>query len=913
MIPIFGLRPKIESHLHLLSALRSLERGECSSFFGQSPKNEPTLLFLRAKRAIGVLLAYYTTPFTHLKTHFNMKQVRCLLSLLCAILTLSVFGQTIDFDKVETKDPNAPFFKEPQDYRTLGIDVGVSYQTSDVRSVWGGWGIGLTYEKNMVHQEGGAFDLGVRGRLMYANSKGYDNRATVGVRDNPVLAYQSDASYFANYLTHQGELAAEGVLTFNKLREKVGVYATLFGGIGIVGYDVRLDQLDANGAKYNYKSLGATPTVAEVRAFHDGNFETSRLGGDTLTGTGFMPSIGGELGFQVSPKFMIVLGHKWMFTQTDLFDGKEYINNVDKGVRKDFHQYTSLQLKWILGKRKPKQEYPQQQQPTTTYPTQTTPTQTNPTQTTPTQPSVKLPVVRFIAPNSNLETERERLPIVVKIDNVSDYPSVNLTINGRDNRDFALRNGELTSDVLLQEGKNTINVWARNAAGSSSDNVTITLRRLGTTPTIPTTPTTTTPTTTTPTRTTPAPTTTVRPSVQISSIGNLTNDNFGGCKTNIEARVDNVSNRNDIRLTINGRAVSNFNFDNNTKILRGSLSLASGSNRIIITAKNDAGNSSDERTVSCVQERPRVDAPTVRISSPANNARVSENTVSVEAKVSGVTNRNGVKVYINGAEDRNFSFDVSNQTVRTTANVRTGQNTIVVRAQNETSNAESRVNVIKRAAIELPPPPPVKTPPTVVITNPVNGSLTMTPSVNLVANAENVVESRVSVLLNGQAVPFTLSGRQIRAALNLPKGESTVTVRATNNDGVAEKSIKITYEKKKQSPDAPATDNKTSTDVGGDTELPTPTVANFNATQPVIDPFDPKPAVSVVTATIANVKNTGQIELYVNGAQQTNFTFDAATQQLRWSFQPKGGVSYTFNIVAKNSTGRTSKTEVVKF
>jgi hypothetical protein len=832
-----------------------------------------------------------------------MKQVRRLLPLILAVLTLSIFGQTIDFDKVETKDPNAPFFKEPQDYRTLGIDVGVSYQTSDVRPVWGGWGFGLTYEKNMVHEAGGAFDLGIRGRLMYANSRGYDNRATVGVRDNPVPAYKSDASYFANFWTSQGELAAEGVITFNKLREKTGVYATLFGGIGLVGYDVRLDQLDANGAKYDYKSLGATPTVADVRAFHDGNFETSRLGGDTLTGTGTMPSIGGELGFQVSPKFMIVLGHKWMFTQTDLFDGKEYINNVDKGVRKDFHQYTNIQLKWILGKRKPKQEYPQQQTPTTTYPTQTTPQPI---------PSVNLPVVRFIAPNSNLETERERLPIVVKIEHVSDYPSVNLTVNGRDNRDFALRNGELTSDILLQEGKNTINVWARNAAGSSSDNVTITLVRSGTN----TTPTTTTP--TTPTTTTP--TTTARPSVQISSIGNLTNDNFGGCRTNIEARVDNVVSRNDIRLTINGRNVSNFNFDNNTKILRGALSLASGSNRIIITAKNAGGNSSDERTVSCVIEKPRMNAPTVQILSPLNNARIAENTVNVEAKVSNVADRNGVKVYVNNVEDRGFTFDVYSQTVRTTANVREGQNTIVVRAQNETSNAEGRVNVSKRSKVIVPPTPPVKTaptpvstPPTVVITNPVNGSLTTTPSVNLIANAENVVESQVSVLLNGQAVPFTLSGRQVQAALNLPRGVNTVTVRAENNDGTAEKSINITYEKKKQLPDEPTTGGKVPTEIGDDTELPAPTVSNFNATQPVIDPFDPKPAVSVVTATVSNIKNAGQIEFYVNGAQQTNFTYDAETQQMRWTFQPKGGTSYTFNIVAKNSTGRTSKTEVVKF
>ena len=82
-----------------------------------------------------------------------MKQIHRLLPLLFTVLTLSVYGQTpIDFDKIETHDPNAPRFSEPQGYQTLGIDIGLSYQTSDVRAAWGGWGIGLTYEKNLTHQ-----------------------------------------------------------------------------------------------------------------------------------------------------------------------------------------------------------------------------------------------------------------------------------------------------------------------------------------------------------------------------------------------------------------------------------------------------------------------------------------------------------------------------------------------------------------------------------------------------------------------------------------------------------------------------------------------------------------------------------------------------------------------------------------
>lgn len=971
-----------------------------------------------------------------------MKQIHRLLLFLFVVLTLTAFGQTpIDFDKVEVRDPNAPRFSEPQGYQTLGIDIGLSYQTSDVRAAWGGWGIGLTYEKNLAHRTGGALDLGFRGRLMYANSKGFDTKPTQGLRDNPIN-YAPETSFYANHLTHHGELAIEGVLTFNKLRERTGIYATLFGGIGIVGYDVSVDQLNGT-AKYDYKSLGANPSVSAVRALHDGTFETRRLGGDTLT-LGFMPSIGGEIGFHVTPRFMIVLGHKWLFTGNDLFDGKEYIDATTKGVRNDWHHYTNLQLKWIVGERTRKKEYPPQPNPTAT----------------------PLPIVRFTLPNSNFETSQNRFGIRVKIDNVYDYGSVNLSVNGRDSRDFAFRNGELTADIALNEGANTVTVSARNTAGSASDALTITSRQpRAAAPTVQIT-------------SLPTPTadnsgncqTTLEarinnvsssndirvtlngrdfydftynssskilrgplalsagsnrvvitarndvgsnadersvscaerpraaaPTVQITSLPTPTADNFGNCKTTLEARINNVSSSNNISVTLNGRDFYDFTYNNNAKILRGSLPLASGSNRVVITARNDAGNGSDERSVSCT-ERPRTAAPTVRINQPtngqvfennpidirarvenisnrnqvemyvngnritdfsyynfdksvtarvsvnvgenqvrivatndggsmedavrftlrekarsnaptvqilrpSNNARIGDNFVNLEAKVDNVTDKNGIQVLVNGAEDRGFSFDIYTKMVRTRATIRDGQNTLTVRASNETGNAEASVTVSKRGIIIAP----TKAPPTVAISNPANGSRTTAPSVNLAATADNVVKSQVRVLLNGQEIEFSMTGRQIQAVLNLARGDNSVTVRATNDDGTAEKTTTVVYNKGKQLPDTQLPD------VGTLEPLQQPVIGNISATQPVTDPFDPKPAVSVVSTTITNVTNANQIEFYVNGAQQTNFTFNADTKQLRWSFEPRGGQSYTIYITAKNDAGKTTKTEVVKF
>ncbi len=890
-----------------------------------------------------------------------MKQIHCLLPFLFAVLTFSAFGQTpIDFDKIETRDPNAPRFSEPQGYQTLGVDIGLSYQTSDVRAAWGGWGIGLTYEKNFGHQTGGALDLGLRGRLMYANSKGFDTKPTQGLRDNPVN-YAPETSFYANHLTHHGELAVEGVLTFNRLRERTGIYATLFGGIGIVGYDVSVDQLNGT-AKYDYKSLGTDPSVSAVRGLRDGTFETRRLGGDTLT-LGFMPSIGGEIGFHVSPRFMIVLGHRWLFTGVDLFDGKEYIDATTKGVRNDWHHYTNIQLKWIVGERKRKQEYPQQPNP---------PRPTDPPRppNVPQNPTAQLPIVQFTSPNSNVETSQNRFGIRVKIDNVFDYGSVNLSVNGRDNRDFAFRNGELTADIALIEGANAVTVSARNTAGSASDAVTITVRQPRAT----------------------------APTVQITSLPTPTANNSGNCQTTLEARINNVSSNNDIRITLNGRDFYDFTYNNNSKILRGSLPLTSGPNRVVITARNDVGSSSDERSVSCTErprtaaptvrinqptngqvfennpidirarvenisnrnqvemyvngnritdfsyynfdksvtarvsvnvgenqirivatneggsmedavrftlrEKPRSNAPTVQILRPSNNARIAENFVNLEAKVDNVSDKNGIQVLVNGAEDRGFSFDIYTKMVRTRATIRDGQNTLTVRARNETGNAEASVTVTKRGIIIAP----TKTPPTVAISNPTNGSRTTAPSVNLAATADNVVKNQVRVLLNGQDIEFSMTGQQIQATLNLVRGDNSVTVSATNNDGTAEKTTTVVYNKGKQLPDV-----QLPTDVGTLEPIQQPVIGNISATQPVTDPFDPKPAVSVVTTTISNVTNANQMELYVNGAQQTNFTFNADTKQLRWSFEPRGGQSYTVNITAKNDAGKVTKTEVIKF
>ena len=154
--------------------------------------------------------------------------------------------------------------------------------------------------------------------------------------------------------------------------------------------------------------------------------------------------------------------------------------------------------------------------------------------------------------------------------------------------------------------------------------------------------------------------------------------------------------------------------------------------------------------------------------------------------------------------------------------------------------------------------------------------------------------------------------RQIRQRLSLNEGVNTITVRAVNKDGADEKTIRVTYAKIVVTPTkTPTKLPPTRSDLPVVTS-PLPTIENFNVTQPVTDPFDPKPLVSVISATITKTVKQ-YIQFKINDEEVKTFDYDAATGQFRYNLSVKSGTSYTFYIRASNLDGDAEKTEVVKF
>jgi hypothetical protein len=181
----------------------------------------------------------------------------------------------------------------------------------------------------------------------------------------------------------------------------------------------------------------------------------------------------------------------------------------------------------------------------------------------------------------------------------------------------------------------------------------------------------------------------------------------------------------------------------------------------------------------------------------------------------------------------------------------------------------------------------------------------------LEAQAENAsaAQKEVKIILNGVEMDAAMNVmRQIRQPLNLKQGVNTITVRAVTKDGKDEKTVRVTYTASGNS------GNSTIPSKGNPTPNTTklPTIANFNVTQPVTDPFDPKPLVSVVTATITQSSMAG-IQFKVNGETVQNFQYDSLTGQFRYSFGIKSGTTYTFYIKASNLEGDAEQTQTVKF
>ncbi len=687
----------------------------------------------------------------------NMKRIGLLLFIALGYIQLSAQQITSKFTSRE------------RGWWTFGIDGGLAYQSADVRTTFNGWGAGLTLGKNLLYRPGGAFSFDVRGRGLFTRSYGLDFKPSYGLQRNDALNgnYSSELDYlqdesapndssfvYQNYRHSMGELGLEGVLTFNRLRERTGVVLSLFGGIGLDFYSTKTDQLAGN-EPYNYLSVNSSNSkniiLADLKDLRDGTYESPADGfTEQSLKAGLMPGAGIELGYQVGPHFVIGIGHKITFSRTDILDGQRWTNSNAPTGNNDWQHYTNLHFRWDIGRAEPK---------------------------------VAAPRIEIINPGSSpYVTSSSNENLRARIQNVYAYSDVQCYLNGS-NQPFTFEKGRLSADLRLRPGRNEARIVATNPAGRDEKTVVLVLEDRYTPPPPPYTP---------PPVTPPPPPVMPRPEVRIvePSRSPYTTDRDN---VRLLAQIRNVTDQRDLRLFVNG-SDARFTL---AEGLEASVRLREGRNTIRVEANTSGGRASDE--IEVVYQRytappppppsgPQGKRPVVRITQPRNNTETTTvSNYTLKATVEEVDNRDDITVYFNGNVLRNVSFDVRSHALSADLNLITGNNSVTIRARNRYGDGEASASIIKNV---------VQQKPEVTITEPREGASFRQPATTFKATTRFVTSRNdITLELNRRTVPFNFDANTgaVTADLTLQEGKNSVAISVKNSAGSAQATAQVNY------------------------------------------------------------------------------------------------------------------------
>lgn len=745
------------------------------------------------------------------------------------------------------------FYHPKQGYYTFGINGGWAYQSSDIRTSFDGFGVGLTFGKNLYYRPGAPLSFDVRGRLLYAKMLGFDGEKSFDIIENEALNGQEGPDYvnypvtidegfvYQNNRTDLGELSIEGVFRLNKLREKTGVLVGLYGGVGLDYYFTRTDQIDSDTQEEYYtdyinlsSDLSKGETANRLKdGILDGYFETNADGFSDGGRIDWMPSLGLELGYQLTPNFAIMAGHRTTFARSNLLDGHQWAD-----TKNDLYHYTSLGLEWNLNAKS-------------------------------NQP--KKPEIEVRIPTSTPYTQNSRYANVrATIRHINSAADVEYFVNNKAVV-FDYANGNFAANFNLEPGRNEIILRATNPVGQAQKLLVINWveDNVISTPNVPT------------TNNNP-PTTGDSPSIRFTnpSRDNTTTENSN---YRVRATITNVNNRNDVTFSVNGSS-QRFNYDTNRDEFSADINLRNGRNTFVIRARNNYGTDEERRTINLKE---RGQAPDVRIDSPLNNSTVSTRRIDLNATVRYVTTGNGVSVLVNGLQVTNNVNLVSNRFIEK-VNLREGNNTIIVRAQNQYGNDEERVVVrYEKAIIETPQSPPV-----VTINAPTNNSSIDKSTVAVRAKVQNVRnKNNVRLTVNGSNISnfsFNSLSGLLTATVNLIEGNNTVKVKGTNDDGQDQATVSVRYKK---------------ADTGN------PPVVNL--TQPTQNPYTSSSKTTTVKARVQHVPNKSGILIELNGRRVTQFGY-TTTGQLSVQVSLQEG-NNTIRIKATNTKGSDEETANIRY
>lgn len=463
------------------------------------------------------------------------------------------------------------------------------------------------------------------------------------------------------------------------------------------------------------------------------------------------------------------------------------------------------------------------------------------------------PKVDITTPSvSPYSTTKQIETVIAQVENVSSKSEINVMVNGVSTTNFNYNNTTKTVvlNAHLLSGSNTVRIVATNSYGSDMDETHFTSTRSPQAPPV---------------------VNIVTPSIRPYT---ATQDVVG-----IEASVENISEKHQLEVKVNGNVIDNFYFSPVLKSIQFDAQLIPGNNQVYIKGTNPYGSSYDEIQI-IFNRAPSPTPPTVEIVSPVSNPHSSsKNSEIVIANTNHITSKSQVEVKINGQSTQNFTFNTTTKQVRFNANLSSGSNIVSIKVSNGFGTDTDERQILYRT-------PVVQNPPKVKIFTPADNPHTTSNNKETVLASTSYIDSKsqVEVKVNGVVTndfTFTAS-KQIELNTQLSIGNNLVSIKVVNEYGMGEDERLIVYDR--SSAKTP----------------PTVTI-----TQPTSSPHATRKRIERIIAKTTHISNKSQIEVRVNNVVTDQFTFDGSTQTIELDATLKSG-SNSVRIVVTNTDGSDS-------
>jgi len=350
-------------------------------------------------------------------------------------------------------------------------------------------------------------------------------------------------------------------------------------------------------------------------------------------------------------------------------------------------------------------------------------------------------------------------------------------------------------------------------------------------------------------------------------------------KIDITARVQNVRSRQNIQVVLNSNNIG-FEYNPGSGIVKSTLTLADGTNRLEIICANEAGSSRDNVTIIC-NKPVRPDPPVVKFINPATPVTVENDIHRISVQTTNVTSWQDVTVTINGNRTNNFSLSTEG-VVTTNVALKVGANRIEVSGKNDSGNSTDRTTITRILPVKA-------TPPVVTILTPNASPYNTYESLQGVrANISGVKgKEDISVSINGVNTGnfvYDNSTFTLNTEVSLNEGRNVITITAGNEAGQDTKSQVVIKETR---------------------PCPPPSV---RMTVPAQNDLTTDNQPYTFRTEVENITNKNQIVLTLNGRNITNFNFNG--YEVIHTASLNAG-SNSFVLVAKNNCGTQSLTSSI--